>query len=46
VVAGLIKTDLLLIGCGWAAENGGGGIALGVALAIVAVLLLTLARGR
>ncbi len=46
VVKRVIVADLLLIGCGWAAENGGGGIVLGGALAIVAVLLLALARGR
>jgi UDP-N-acetylmuramyl pentapeptide phosphotransferase/UDP-N-acetylglucosamine-1-phosphate transferase len=46
VVKRVIVADLLLIGCGWAAENGGGGIVLGAALAIVAVLLLALARGR
>jgi hypothetical protein len=37
---------LLLIGCGWAAENGGGAIALGLAVAIVAALLFALVRGR
>jgi UDP-N-acetylmuramyl pentapeptide phosphotransferase/UDP-N-acetylglucosamine-1-phosphate transferase len=46
VVKRVIVADLLLIGCGWAAENGGGAIALGVAVAIVAVLLFALARGR
>jgi len=46
VVKRVIVADLLLIGCGWAAENGWGAIALGVAVAIVAVLLLGLARGR
>jgi UDP-N-acetylmuramyl pentapeptide phosphotransferase/UDP-N-acetylglucosamine-1-phosphate transferase len=46
VVKRVIVADLLLIGCGWAAENGGGAIALGMAVAIVAVLLLGLARGR
>jgi len=46
VVKRVIVADLLLIGCGWAAENGGGAIALGAAVAIVAVLLVVLARGR
>src|SRR5438128_143058 len=46
VVKRVIVADLLLIGCGWVAENGGGAIALGVAVAIVAVLLAALARGR
>jgi UDP-N-acetylmuramyl pentapeptide phosphotransferase/UDP-N-acetylglucosamine-1-phosphate transferase len=46
VVKRVIAADLLLIGCGWAAENGGGAIALGVAVAIVAVLLLALACSR
>jgi len=46
VVKRVIVADLLLIGCGWAAENGGGTMALGVAVAIVAVLLAALARGR
>jgi len=46
VVKRVIVADLLLIGCGWAAENGGGAMALGVAVAIVAVLLVALARGR
>jgi UDP-N-acetylmuramyl pentapeptide phosphotransferase/UDP-N-acetylglucosamine-1-phosphate transferase len=46
VVKRVILADLLLIGCGWAAENGGGAIAVGVAVAIVAVLLVALARGR
>ncbi len=46
VVRRVIAADLLLIGCGWAAENGWGAIALGAATAIVAALLVTLARGR
>jgi UDP-N-acetylmuramyl pentapeptide phosphotransferase/UDP-N-acetylglucosamine-1-phosphate transferase len=46
-VAGrVIAADLLLIGCGWAAENGWGGIALGASAGIVATLLAALARGR
>jgi UDP-N-acetylmuramyl pentapeptide phosphotransferase/UDP-N-acetylglucosamine-1-phosphate transferase len=46
VVRRVIAADLLLIGCGWAAENGWGGLALGIAVAIVATLLATLAHGR
>jgi UDP-N-acetylmuramyl pentapeptide phosphotransferase/UDP-N-acetylglucosamine-1-phosphate transferase len=46
VVKRVVVADLLLISCGWVAENGGGAIALGVAVAIVAVLLVALARGR
>ena len=46
VVKRVIIADLLLIGCGWAAENGAGMIALGAAAAIVAILLGALARGR
>jgi UDP-N-acetylmuramyl pentapeptide phosphotransferase/UDP-N-acetylglucosamine-1-phosphate transferase len=46
VVRRVIAADLLLIGCGWAAENGCGVVALGAAAAIVAALLATLAHGR
>jgi UDP-N-acetylmuramyl pentapeptide phosphotransferase/UDP-N-acetylglucosamine-1-phosphate transferase len=46
VVKRVIAADLLLVACGWAAENGAGGLALAAALAVVAVLLATLARGR
>jgi UDP-N-acetylmuramyl pentapeptide phosphotransferase/UDP-N-acetylglucosamine-1-phosphate transferase len=46
VVKRVIAADLLLIGCGWASENGGGTVALGVAIVIVATLLVALARGR
>jgi UDP-N-acetylmuramyl pentapeptide phosphotransferase/UDP-N-acetylglucosamine-1-phosphate transferase len=46
VVKRVIAADLLLIGCGWAAENGGGAVALGAAIAIVATLLVALARCR
>jgi len=46
VVKRVIAADLLLIGCGWAAENGGGAAALGAAIAIVATLLVALARCR
>src|SRR4029453_9183528 len=38
VVKRVIVADFLLMGCGWAAENGWGPIALGAAVAIVAVL--------
>jgi UDP-N-acetylmuramyl pentapeptide phosphotransferase/UDP-N-acetylglucosamine-1-phosphate transferase len=46
VVRRVIAADLLLIPCGWAAENGAGPAALGIAAAIVAALLLMLVRGR
>ncbi len=46
VVWRVIVADLLLIGCGWMAENGGGALALAAALVVVAVLLTVLARGR
>ncbi len=46
VVRRVIAADLLLIGCGWAAENGFDGTALGAAAAIVGVLLAILAGGR
>lgn len=36
--------NLLLIGCGWAAENGGGLAALAAAILVVGVLLANLAR--
>jgi hypothetical protein len=42
----VIAADLLLIGCGWAAENGWGVVALGAAAAIVTALLAALAHGR
>jgi UDP-N-acetylmuramyl pentapeptide phosphotransferase/UDP-N-acetylglucosamine-1-phosphate transferase len=45
VVRRVIAADLLLILCGWAAENGAGSTALAAAAAIVATLLLALARG-
>jgi UDP-N-acetylmuramyl pentapeptide phosphotransferase/UDP-N-acetylglucosamine-1-phosphate transferase len=46
VVRRVIAANLLLIGCGWGAENGWGGIALGAAGVIVAALLAILAHGR
>jgi UDP-N-acetylmuramyl pentapeptide phosphotransferase/UDP-N-acetylglucosamine-1-phosphate transferase len=38
--------DLVLVACGWAAENGGGIVALTAAILVVALLLTTLAYGR
>jgi UDP-N-acetylmuramyl pentapeptide phosphotransferase/UDP-N-acetylglucosamine-1-phosphate transferase len=46
VVRRAIVADLLLIGCGWAAENGWGAVSLIAAAAIVAVLLAGFARAR
>jgi len=46
VVKRIIAADVVLIGCGWAAENGWGTISLIVAAATVATLLLALVRGR
>jgi UDP-N-acetylmuramyl pentapeptide phosphotransferase/UDP-N-acetylglucosamine-1-phosphate transferase len=46
VVKRVTAANLVLIGCAWAAENGWGPISLGAAIAIVAVLLITLARSR
>jgi UDP-N-acetylmuramyl pentapeptide phosphotransferase/UDP-N-acetylglucosamine-1-phosphate transferase len=46
VVKRVTTANLVLIGCAWTAENGWGPISLGGAIAIVAVLLITLARGR
>jgi UDP-N-acetylmuramyl pentapeptide phosphotransferase/UDP-N-acetylglucosamine-1-phosphate transferase len=46
VVKRVIAADLLLILCGWAAENGSGSVSLGAAIVIVAVLIVVLARGR
>jgi UDP-N-acetylmuramyl pentapeptide phosphotransferase/UDP-N-acetylglucosamine-1-phosphate transferase len=46
-VAGrVIAADILLIGAGWAAENGWGAAALAAATSVVAVLLIALALGR
>jgi UDP-N-acetylmuramyl pentapeptide phosphotransferase/UDP-N-acetylglucosamine-1-phosphate transferase len=45
VVRRIVIADLLLILCGWAAENGVGAGALAGAAAIVAALLLALVRG-
>ena len=46
VVKRVIAADLLLIGCGWAAENGRPVVSLGAAIVIVAALLAALAAGR
>jgi len=46
VVKRVIAADVLLIGCGWAAENGRAMLSLGAAIVIVAVLLVALAAGR
>ncbi|MGH7096278.1 MAG: MraY family glycosyltransferase [Stellaceae bacterium] len=46
VTVRILAADLVLIGAGWAAENGAGVLALGVATATVAALILRLARGR
>jgi len=45
VVKRVIGADLVLIGCGWAAENGWGAIALAASATTVAILLTALARG-
>jgi UDP-N-acetylmuramyl pentapeptide phosphotransferase/UDP-N-acetylglucosamine-1-phosphate transferase len=42
----VIAVDLVLIGCGWAAENGWGAIGLETAVLTVALLLAALAAGR
>ncbi len=46
VVRRVIGANLLLIACGWAAENGGGTLALAAATAITAALLTDLAHGK
>jgi UDP-N-acetylmuramyl pentapeptide phosphotransferase/UDP-N-acetylglucosamine-1-phosphate transferase len=46
VVERVIAADLVLIGCGWAAENGSGTVSLIVSVATVAALLGVLSRGR
>jgi UDP-N-acetylmuramyl pentapeptide phosphotransferase/UDP-N-acetylglucosamine-1-phosphate transferase len=45
VVKRVIVADLVLIGCGWAAENGWSATALAASAATVAILLTALARG-
>jgi UDP-N-acetylmuramyl pentapeptide phosphotransferase/UDP-N-acetylglucosamine-1-phosphate transferase len=46
VVKRVVAANLLLIACAWMAENGAAAPALAAAIAIVAVLLTILARGR
>jgi UDP-N-acetylmuramyl pentapeptide phosphotransferase/UDP-N-acetylglucosamine-1-phosphate transferase len=46
VVKRVIAANLLLIGCGWAAENGRAVLSLGAAIVIVAALVAALAAGR
>jgi UDP-N-acetylmuramyl pentapeptide phosphotransferase/UDP-N-acetylglucosamine-1-phosphate transferase len=45
VVKRVIAADLVLIGCGWAAENGWSATALAASAATVAILLTALTRG-
>jgi UDP-N-acetylmuramyl pentapeptide phosphotransferase/UDP-N-acetylglucosamine-1-phosphate transferase len=45
VVERVIAADLVLIGCGWASENGWGAVSLAASAATVAILLTVLARG-
>ena len=45
VVERVIAADLVLIGCGWASENGWSATALAASAATVAILLTVLARG-
>ena len=46
VVKRVIAANLLLIGCGWVAENGPAMLSLAAAIVIVAALLVALAAGR
>jgi len=46
VVERVVAADILLIGCGWAAENGWGAVSLGTSVVIVAGLLVVLSRSR
>ena len=46
VVERVIAADVILIGCGWAAENGWGTVSLAVSAATVAILLTVLSCGR
>jgi len=46
VVERVIAADLVLIGCGWAAENGWSAVSLAIAATTVAVLLMALSQGR
>ncbi len=45
VVKRVISANLVLIGCGWASENGWGSISLAASAAALAILLTILARG-
>lgn len=45
VVKRVIAADLLLIACGWAAENGWGPASLALSIVIVSALLIALSRG-
>jgi UDP-N-acetylmuramyl pentapeptide phosphotransferase/UDP-N-acetylglucosamine-1-phosphate transferase len=45
VVNRVIAADLVLIGCGWTAENGWGAVSLAASAATVAILLAALTRG-
>lgn len=42
----VIAADILLIGCGWAAENGWGAVSLAAGAGVVGVLLAVLAQAR
>ncbi len=46
VVKRVIAADVVLIGCGWAAQNGWGWVALALAAAVVATLLASLSFSR
>jgi UDP-N-acetylmuramyl pentapeptide phosphotransferase/UDP-N-acetylglucosamine-1-phosphate transferase len=46
VVERVIAADLVLIGCGWAAENGWSAVSLAIAATTVAALLAALSQGR
>ena len=46
VVERVIAAAVVLIGCGWAAENGWGTVSLAVSVTTVATLLAALSRGR
>jgi UDP-N-acetylmuramyl pentapeptide phosphotransferase/UDP-N-acetylglucosamine-1-phosphate transferase len=46
VVKRVIAADLVLIGCGWAAENGWAALSLALSVATVAALLAVLSRSR
>lgn len=46
VVERIIAANVVLVGCGWAAENGWTAVSLGIAVTTVAALLVLLSRGR